>query len=148
MSDVEITWVDQDDSVLDLSPFELLQATASWSAGRPSGEPWLAVTKPTTHGQGFSAISLSLDAYHRFSNELVRRFAEQCEELLDRCTVEETEEMKRQEIQKGNPGMLWQANQGLLRLLLPARLVDDAKKTIEKLFQQVPNGPVVSSETE
>ncbi len=139
MKRVKITWIDQDASVLDLGPAQLLSVSAQWSASRPSDEPWLAVTKPISRDGGFSTLSLSLDAFHRFSDEVVRKFGVMAEDLLTHCTQDEIGCLKHAEERKGNPPELFQAHEGLLRIHLPSRLVGTAKNRVSELFGRAQN---------
>lgn len=139
MKQSRISWLEQDASVLELSPFEALQTSTTLVAQRPPDEPWLALVKPTSKDVRFFSLSLSLDAYHLFSSEVVAGFSATAESLLGEVSQQEASEITSQEQEKGNPGNLWLANEGLLRMLIPSRLLEQAKSEIEKLFKETEN---------
>lgn len=136
MTQAKVSWLEQGASVLDLSPFEALQASTTLVAQRPSDEPWLALVTPTSKDVSSFSVSLSLDAYNLFSPEVISGFSGAAENLLRRCTQEEISAMASQEKEKGNPGNLWLANEGILRLFVPSRLLEQAKSAIERLFRE------------
>ena len=137
MQKIKISWIDQDVSVLKLNPMELIYASAEWSANRPADEPWLATTKPTSFSQKYFAITLSLDAFSKFKQNVRKEFILECKKLLELCTSNEIEEIKTEEIDKGNPGDLYISRDGILRLIIPTHLVDKAKSFITDAFKRV-----------
>jgi hypothetical protein len=140
-----ITWLDQDSSVLKLTPAEVLRASTGWSARRSPDQPWLAITKPTSLAEQYFTVSLSLDAFHRYTDPTMQGFVAECESLEQAYTNEEREAMRAEEISKGNAGRLHEAKPGLLRVHVPRRLVPDAKTRIETLFAGA--GPIVVETT-
>jgi hypothetical protein len=134
---IKISWLDQDVSVLKLNPMEIINASAEWSANRPLDEPWLATTKPTSFSQKYFTIALSLDAFTKFKKKVRQEFIIECKKLLELCSLNEIEEIKKEEIEKGNPGDLYISDEGILRLIIPSRLVDKAKSFIIDAFTRV-----------
>jgi hypothetical protein len=141
----KISWLDHDESVLRMNPMELLNASALWASQRPADEPWLATTKPTTPTKECFTIALSLDAYHFFVEPVRRAFSQECVLILDECTVEEIQRMKSDELAKGNPGHLCLVEPNLLRLQVPARLLERAKTRVECVFANIEGDLVCSA---
>lgn len=146
MKKIKITWQVQDKSVLRMNPIELLRYSTKLSSNRPKDEPWVATIKPTTLEQKNYIISLSLDAYHKYTEDILKEFKSECKKILSMCEPEEIEEMKIEEIEKGNTGELYQADEGILRLLIPSRLLNMSKIAIELAFQRT-YGNIVKKES-
>jgi hypothetical protein len=142
MRKTTITWQEQDKSSLKMNPMELLQHSTKLSANRPEDEPWVAVVKPNALEHDNYVLSLSLDAYHMYSEGVREEFANECETLLAMCELEEIEEIRSEEIRKGNLGELYQVDEGLLRLHIPSRLLSRAKTVIESIFRRMPGNVV------
>jgi hypothetical protein len=135
MTGARISWREQK-GMLPKDPMERLMVGASLASER--AEPWLATIKPIVEGSSFRVISLSLDAYSRFSDAIVAGFSELSESLLARISNAERAAIIDEEAKRGNPPRLWSARENHLRLVVPERLLPVAKESIEQLFQSIP----------
>jgi hypothetical protein len=129
-----IDWIDQDASILSLTHAELLQASMEWNARRSPEQPWLAIAKPTSIAEQYFTLSLSLDAYRRYTDAVLQGFVAECEALQSACTPEEVDQLRTEEVSKGNVGRLYEAKARVLRVHVPKRLVPAAKARMEALF--------------
>lgn len=129
-----IHWIELDASILKLNPREFLQASLQWNNKRDD-EPWLSIIKPTSVDMEYFVISLSLNAYFKFTNKIVDDFKNTCLKILDKCNSTEITDMTEEEIMKGNAGELFEAQEGLFRLIVPKRLLDYSKTAISDIFQ-------------
>ncbi|MFC1849105.1 hypothetical protein ACFL27_02750 [candidate division CSSED10-310 bacterium] len=138
MSIVKISWVEQDVSEIELSPMERLMALTRLSENTPADEPWLAIFHPTSRSKKYYLMAISLDAYWRFSDDLIKDFSLECKKILEYFDHNEISEMRNEEISKGNPGDLFNAQERLLRLFVPSHFLPKAKKRILNIFQRIP----------
>lgn len=142
MRSVNISWIEHDVSVLNLEPMERLQLYTNWSASQPMDEPWLAIIEPTSRSKKYFIMSLSLNAYHKFTKTVLEEFHRECEHLLALCTLSEFEEMQAEESVKGNPGKTSQIDELGVRVIVPSRLLAQAKAAITDALNRVSDEPV------
>lgn len=148
MNPGRISWLDQDESVLRLNPMERLMLSTEWVSQRPEDEPWVAVAKPADLGCRAFVLSLSLDGYHEFSEEIRERFIEECEVLISQLPAEEIQEVREIEIANGNRGDLVVSSSRLLRLVISADVREEAKQRIQDLFAGFEETLVVESQSD
>lgn len=99
--------------------------------------PLLAVAKQPSGSEPVVLITVTLAAQFAFAPGVVKGFESLAQDLLSECHPGELEDLKRSERARGNSGVLSRADQrGLLRLVLPLRIVPRAKTAIAQLFQQ------------
>lgn len=147
MSLSTVSWLELDPRLFSPSkPAAALEASRSLGASRPEGEPWLATVAVASPGTNFFVLSVALTAYRSFSSSLLARFSEVAVELLDTCTTDELAGMQRLERAKGNRGSLYLARKGLLRILLPSRLVSQGKDQIAVMLGQFDDAAVLVQE--
>jgi len=107
---------------------------------------WLATVCPISGTGRYFSLSLALDAYHAFSNETLGAFSNVADSLLSRCSEADIEQMKKEEKKKGNPGHLSVSKRGLLRVILPASLAEQAKAEIVDALSALSMPLVIRSE--
>ena len=103
---------------------------------------WMGIVGPTSKEMHFFAISLSLDAYHEFSVEIVARLKELAEEVLSTIGADTLERIREEELSKGNSGDLFDLTERGYQIIVPARCVDAVKKSIESVLLRA-RGPIV-----
>lgn len=130
-----IHWIELDASILKLSPRELLQTSLLWSNDKRDDDPWLSIIKPTSLDMEYFIITLSLNTYFKFTDKIVEDFKNECLNILDKCNSIEINEMTEEEIRKGNVGELFEVQDGILRLIIPKRLLDYSKIVISNVFE-------------
>ena len=135
MKIVRISWQDHDKSVLEMSPMEYIMASTDWSTATPDDEPWLATCIPTSIEEEYYTLSLALDGYHVYSENIRRNFVAECKLIISLCSDHEIQKMKEHEIIKGNPGRLFDSEIGLLRIHVPSRLLQSTKERIRTMFE-------------
>jgi hypothetical protein len=135
MKSVQISWQDLDKSVLEMNPMEYIMASADWSAAAPDDEPWLATCIPTANDEEYFTLALALDGYHVYSEDIRRSFIAECELIISLCDDDEIQRMKEDEISKGNTGILFDSEIGLLRIHVPSRLLQYAKERLRIMFE-------------
>lgn len=137
MSNVKITWIELDASVLKMNPMELLYSSTQWSTKRPVDEPWLAMIKPTSSSQKYLAVTMSLDAYHKFTDSITSEFLKEIQNIIACYSEKEIEEISEEEKQKGNTGELYISKERILKLIIPSRLLNQFKIVVTSAFDRI-----------
>lgn len=131
-----IHWIELDASILKMNPRELLQASLQWTHDQKDENQWLSIIKPTSEKVDYFVLSLSLNAYLKFTDKIVEDFKKVCLNILEKYNSSEITEMAEEEIRKGNNGELFEAQEGVLRVIVPKRLLDYSKNIISDIFQR------------
>lgn len=139
MNNSKISWQRLDKNVLKLKPDELLNASVKWNRNIPEHENWLALIKPTKHNEKYYCLSLSLNAYYKFSQNIQELLQIEFKTLLTFFYEEEINDIKNEELEKGNSGIIYIIKDKIARIIVPVRLLDKTMNIFEIIFSNNTN---------
>jgi hypothetical protein len=121
-----------------LGPFERLQLLTRLGNEVPSEVPWLAVVLPVETGAEYVEVNVSLAGALRFGAAARSGLAALGNELRDRCTTDEINWILGAQERRGNLAQISTVGESTFALIVPRRLMEEAKSRVASVFGGVP----------